>query len=210
MRAKDRRPHGRRQEAAQDAGTEWTCKNNTKRKDNHHMITDIEKDNIPAQEQEAATTEKVSDNNTETEINDTVKIAEDGKDIAVSEKQNEKEEETNAPEQEPEDVSEARARALAQIEKLSMENGFSGPWASLFREYPFLSRSDAKRDLEEAVKAGKTPLEAYQQKLLAEKDIELEALRSSSTATGRSTGAIAESNDKEQELDDFLIGFYSV
>ncbi len=173
------------------------------------MITDNTTNNIPAQEQESTATEAVSDNNIETEINDTAKIAEEENGTAVSENTNAKEEDTAATEQEPEDVTEARSRALAQIERMSREKGFSGPWGNLFREYPTLSRADAVKDLEAAVKGGLSPLEAYQQKLLAEKDKELDALRSSSTATGRAIGDVAE-NNKEQELDDFLIGFYSV
>lgn len=173
------------------------------------MITDNEKNNIPAQEQEPTATETVSGNNTETEINDTAKIAEEDNGVAVSENTNEKEEATAAPEPEPEDVTEARSRALAQIERISREKGFGGPWGTLFREYPTLSREDAKKDLEDAVKGGLSPLEAYQQKLLAEKDKELDALRNSSSVTGRSAGEVSE-NNKEQELDDFLIGFYSV
>ena len=146
------------------------------------MITDNTTNNIPAQEQESTATEAVSDNNIETEINDTAKIAEEENGTAVSENTNAKEEDTAATEQEPEDVTEARSRALAQIERMSREKGFSGPWGNLFREYPTLSRADAVKDL---------------------------ALRSSSTATGRAIGDVAE-NNKEQELDDFLIGFYSV
>ncbi len=165
-------------------------------------------ENNKTQEQEIVLPEKTFDNG-EPEINDTAKIAEEDNGAVVSEKQNEKEEEKTAPAQEPEDVAEARSRALAQVERLSREKGFSGPWGNLFRAYPSLSRKDAIRELGDVVKSGMSPLEAYQQKLLAEKEQELKTLRSSATATKRSIGAVAEENT-EQQLDDFLIGFYSV
>ncbi len=161
-------------------------------------------ENNKTQEQEIVLPEKTLDN-VEHEINDTEKFAEEDNGIVVSEK----EEDKTAPAQEPEDIAEARSRALAQVERLSREKGFSGPWGNLFRAYPSLSRKDAIRELGDVVKSGMSPLEAYQKKLLAEKEQELETLRNSATATKRSIGAVAEENT-EQQLDDFLIGFYSV
>ncbi len=161
-------------------------------------------ENNKTQEQEIVLPEKTLDN-VEPEINDTEKFAEEDNGIVVSEK----EEDKTVPAQEPEDIAEARSRALAQVERLSREKGFSGPWGNLFRAYPSLSRKDAIRELGDVVKSGMSPLEAYQKKLLAEKEQELETLRNSATATKRSIGAVAEENT-EQQIDDFLIGFYSV
>ena len=158
--------------------------------------------------QELALQEEIFDN-AEPEINDTAKIAEEEKGEAVSEKQNEKEEEKASPADESAEIENARSRALAQVERLSIEKSFSGPWGNLFREYPSLSRNDAFKQLGDAVKGGMTPLEAYQKKLLEEKEQELESIRSTATATKRSIGAVVEENT-EQQLDDFLIGFYSV
>ncbi|MBQ6697748.1 MAG: hypothetical protein IJN09_01740 [Oscillospiraceae bacterium] len=160
------------------------------------------------QEQELALPEKLFDDD-ETEINDTAEIAEEEKSEAVSETQNETEEEPASPEADAEEIENARSRALAQVERLSRDTGFSGPWGSLFRAYPALSRNDAFEQLGDAVNGGMTPLEAYQQKLLEEKERELEMIRSTSTARKRSIGAVVEENT-ESELDDFLAGFYSV
>lgn len=159
-------------------------------------------------EQELVLTEKNSDN-CEPEINDTSKIAEEEKGVEVSEEQTPKEEAKTILAQEHEKIADARSRALAQVERMSRETGFSGPWGSLFRAYPSLSRKDAIKQLGDAVKGGMTPIEAYQQKLLEEKERELETMRSTATATKRSIGTVTEENT-EQELDDFLIGFYSV
>lgn len=160
------------------------------------------------QEQELVLPEKLFDND-EPEINDVAIIDKEEKIDTVSEKQNEKEEEKTVAEQETAEIAEARSRAHAQIERLSRETGFSGPWGNLFRTYPSLSRNDAFKQLGDAVKSGRTPLEAYQQRLLEEKERELEIVRSTATATMRSIGTVAQENT-EQELDDFLIGFYSV
>lgn len=165
-------------------------------------------ENNNTQEQELVLPEKLFDNE-EPEVKDAAKIAEEEKIEAVSEKQNENEEEKKIPSEDAGEIENARSRALAQVERLSRDNGFSGPWGTLFRTYPSLSRNDAFEQLGDAVKGGMTPLEAYQQKLLAEKEQELESMRSTATATKRSIGTVSEENT-EQKLDDFLIGFYSV
>lgn len=165
-------------------------------------------ENNNSQEQELALPEKLFDND-EPEINDTAEIAEEEKNEVVSETQNETEEETASPEVDAAEIENARSRALAQVERLSRNTGFSGPWGSLFRTYPELSRNDAFEQLGDAVSGGMTPLEAYQQKLLEEKERELEMMRSTATARKRSIGTVAEENT-ERKLDDFLAGFYSV
>lgn len=167
-------------------------------------------ENNNTQEQELELPEKLFDND-EPEINDTAEIAEEAKGEAVSENQNQNETEDEAagPGVDAAEIENARSRAHAQVERLSRDTGFSGPWGSLFRAYPTLSRSDAFKQLGDAVNGGMTPLEAYQQKLLEEKERELEAMRSTATARNRSTGTVTEEST-ERRLDDFLAGFYSV
>ncbi len=118
-------------------------------------------------------------------------------------------EETPISESEAAQIESARARALAQVQRLSNEAGFSGPWSNLFRKYPALSRESAYTELGDAVKGGLTPLEAYQQKLLSEQETELRIARESSAAAMRSVGSLS-GDGGEREIDDFLAGFYSV
>lgn len=165
-------------------------------------------ENNNTQEQELALPEKLFDDD-EPEINDTAEIAGEEKGEAVSENQNETEEKTASPEVDAAEIENARSRAHAQVERLSRDTGFSGPWGSLFRAYPELSRNDAFKQLGDAVNGGMTPLEAYQQKLLEEKERELKTMRSTTTARNRSIGTVTEEST-ERKLDDFLAGFYSV
>ncbi len=103
----------------------------------------------------------------------------------------------------------ASQRAAAQIERIRESVGFSGPWGKLFGKYPSLSRENAYAQLSDAVKSGMTPLEAYQAKLLEDKEAELKSARHSNEAARRSVGSLEGDGDGE-EPDDFLIGFNSI
>ncbi|MBQ8004056.1 MAG: hypothetical protein IJ299_03090, partial [Oscillospiraceae bacterium] len=52
----------------------------------------------------------------------------------------EKTEEKPQKETEEDQIYDARSRALAQVQRLSRDAGFSGPWSNLFRKYPSLTR----------------------------------------------------------------------
>ncbi len=103
-------------------------------------------------------------------------------------------------------VEASAARAREQIARISESVGLSGAWGNLFKAYPSLSRSEAA-DLSEAVKSGLTPLEAYQQKLLSERERELRAMRQNEETSKRSVGSL-ESDAGASAKDDFLEGFF--
>lgn len=103
----------------------------------------------------------------------------------------------------------AAERALLQVRRMHESAGFSGPWSNLFRKYPELSRGDAYTELSDAVRRGMTPLEAYQAKLLDEKENALKIAKNNGAAASRSVGSL-EGDGGGAELDDFLTGFYSV
>ena len=116
-------------------------------------------------------------------------------------------EKNTAPEREAFGEAEASAeRARAQIARISESVGLSGAWSNLFRAYPSLSRSEAEHELRDAVKGGLTPLEAYQQKLLSERERELRAIRQNEMSAMRSVGSLG-SDLVKAEKDDFLEGF---
>ena len=103
------------------------------------------------------------------------------------------------------EVSAARARE--QIARISESVGLSGAWGNLFKAYPSLSRSEASAELRDAVKSGLTPLEAYQQKLLSEREREIQAMRQNAEASKRSVGSLG-SDAGIGSRDDFLEGFF--
>lgn len=121
--------------------------------------------------------------------------------------------ENSQPQNNAEDYNSIRAaasfRAKEQIKRLQESAGFSGPWGNLFRKYPELSRKDAYADLADDVRSGMSPLEAYQSRLLAEKDKELCIAKNNGAAANRSVGSL-EGDGQGEKLDDFLVGFYSV
>ena len=100
----------------------------------------------------------------------------------------------------------ATERARGQIKRISDSLGFTGPWATLFNRYPNLARESAYSELSEKVRGGMTPLEAYQEKLLSDKERELSVIQSAANARQRSVGSV--SGDGRAFLhDDFLEGF---
>lgn len=116
---------------------------------------------------------------------------------------------TSAPKEDYISVEDATARATAQIERLKESVGLAGPWGKLFGKYPSLSRESAYAELSDAVKSGMTPLEAYQSKLLEEKETALRIATQNGEAAKRSVGSLEGDGDGE-ELSDFLIGFNSI
>lgn len=103
----------------------------------------------------------------------------------------------------------ASLRAKEQIKRLEESVGLSGPWGNLFRKYPELSRKEAYSDLSDDVRSGMSPLEAYQTRLLAQKEKELQIAKNNGAAANRSVGSL-EGDGQGEKLDDFLVGFYSV
>ena len=97
-------------------------------------------------------------------------------------------------------------RAKAQIRRISDSVGFSGPWSNLFKRYPELSRDNAYAELSEDVKKGMSPLEAYQSKLIDERDRELRIARNNNNVAAKSIGSL-EGERTGRNHDDFLEGF---
>lgn len=103
-------------------------------------------------------------------------------------------------------AQDAAERARGQIKRISDSLGFTGPWATLFNRYPNLARESAYSELSEKVRGGLTPLEAYQEKLLLDKERELSAVQSTADARWRSVGPIS-GEGTAFIRDDFLEGF---
>ena len=117
-------------------------------------------------------------------------------------------EKTSATE-ETKESSEVRERARAQIKRITDSVGFTGPWSALFDTYPSLSRREAYDTLTERVSQGLSPLEAYQEKLIRDKENELRMVRGHNIARAKSVGAIG-GDEGPGEHDEFLEGFFSV
>lgn len=105
--------------------------------------------------------------------------------------------------------SEVRERARAQIQRITDSVGFTGPWSALFNTYPSLSRREAFDSLTERVRQGLTPLEAYQEKLILDKENELRMVRENNFARAKSVGAL-DGDEGPGDHDEFLEGFFSV
>lgn len=99
-----------------------------------------------------------------------------------------------------------RERAAAQIRRITDSVGLTGPWSALFNKYPTLSRREAFSELSESVRAGMSPIEAYQDKLLSEKDRQLRMVRESEAASRKSVGSL-EGDGFGSLRDEFLEGF---
>ena len=99
-----------------------------------------------------------------------------------------------------------RERAARQIERITDSLGITGPWSELFKKYPTLSRREAFSELVEGVSSGMTPIEAYQEKLILEKDNLLRAERESRNAAGKSVGSLGGDGEPTYR-DEFLEGF---
>ncbi|MBR5543685.1 MAG: hypothetical protein IKU65_06280 [Oscillospiraceae bacterium] len=97
-------------------------------------------------------------------------------------------------------------RARAQLRRITDAAGLTGPWSELFKKYPSLSRESAYSDLSENVRQGMTPLEAYQERLLAQKERELLIAQNNNAARLRSVGSL-EGDGAAILHDDFLEGF---
>ena len=82
----------------------------------------------------------------------------------------------------------------------------TGPWGELFKKYPTLSRREAYSELSENVSGGMSPIEAYQEKLLREKDALIRMVTQASAAAGKSVGSL-EGDGGPSERDEFLEGF---
>ncbi len=100
-----------------------------------------------------------------------------------------------------------RERAAAQLRRITDSVGMTGPWGSLFRKYPNLTRKEAYPLLSESVANGMTPIEAYQEKLLSEKDRQLRIARESENASRKSVGSL-EGDGGGTSRDEFLEGFF--
>lgn len=99
-----------------------------------------------------------------------------------------------------------RERAAAQIRRITDSLGMTGPWSELFRKYPTLSRSEAYSTLSESVAGGMTPIEAYQERLIAEKDNLLRMERENGASARKSVGSLG-GDGGHTHRDEFLEGF---
>lgn len=99
-----------------------------------------------------------------------------------------------------------RERAAAQIRRITDSLGMTGPWSELFKKYPTLSRSEAYGTLSESVAGGMTPIEAYQEKLIAEKDNLLRMARENGVSARKSVGSLG-GDGGHTHRDEFLEGF---
>ena len=99
-----------------------------------------------------------------------------------------------------------RERAAVQLRRITDSLGVTGPWSALFKKYPTLSRSEAYGTLSENVSRGMTPIEAYQEKLLAEKDNLLRMERESRVSARKSVGSLG-GDGFASDRDEFLEGF---
>ncbi len=106
-------------------------------------------------------------------------------------------------------AQDAVERARGQIKRISDSLGFTGPWSTLFNRYPNLARESAYSELSEKVRGGMTPLEAYQEKLLSDKERELSAVQSMADARRRSVGSIS-GDGTAFVRDAFLEGFTAI
>lgn len=102
--------------------------------------------------------------------------------------------------------SSGRERAAAQIRRITDSLGMTGPWSELFRKYPTLSREEAYSTLSGSVAGGMTPIEAYQEKLLTEKDNLLRMVRQSGVSAQKSVGSLG-GDGGHAHRDEFLEGF---
>lgn len=102
--------------------------------------------------------------------------------------------------------TDGRARAAAEIRRISDSLGVTGPWSGLFKKYPTLSRTEAYGTLSESVARGMTPIEAYQEKLIEEKDNLLRIARENGASARRSVGSL-EGDGAHTHRDEFLEGF---
>ena len=100
------------------------------------------------------------------------------------------------------------ARAREHIRMLEGAVGLPGKWEKLFGSYPELSREEAYAELQEKVRSGYSPLEAYQQKLLDERTRELQIARRNSEMQKKSVGSLL-GDGSAGERDAFLEGFFS-
>ncbi len=99
-----------------------------------------------------------------------------------------------------------RERAAAQLRRITDSLGVTGPWSELFKKYPTLSRSEAYGTLSEGVARGMTPIEAYQEKLITEKDNLLRIARESGASAQKSVGSLG-GDGGHTHRDEFLEGF---
>lgn len=106
----------------------------------------------------------------------------------------------------PPQITDGRERAAAQIRKITDSLSQNGPWTRLFRKYPTLQKDRAYTTLSEAVAKGQSPIEAYQEKLIAEKEMELRSVKESAFAGRKSTGSL-EGDGSGANRDEFLEGF---
>jgi len=98
--------------------------------------------------------------------------------------------------------------ARQHVRQISDSLGLTGPWGNLFNRYPSLGRKEAFSELSEAVKDGMTPLEAYQAKLLGERDRELAIARNNSMAAMKTIGSL-DGESGGGDRDEFLEGFFA-
>ncbi len=108
----------------------------------------------------------------------------------------------------PKNIAERpRERALNQLKRITDSVGMTGPWAALFNKYPSLTRKEAYSELSKSVESGMTPIEAYQEKLLAEQERMLRITRDNDAALRKSVGSL-EADGHGATRDDFLEGFF--
>ncbi len=115
------------------------------------------------------------------------------------------ERQTTIPRREAEKSPQSRARE--QIKRIHEETDRKFGWNKLFDAYPELSRAEAKRELSESVRSGRTPLEAHQMRIIKAREDELAIMRNNSEAAKRAIGSLTgdfEGSAKDAFLEGFL------
>ncbi len=113
----------------------------------------------------------------------------------------------NAPQRSPEEVmQDSRARAREQIQRIYDTTGEKKSWNRLFERFPELDRQQIREELSENIRGGMTPLEAYQSRLLKQREQELRIVNNNSAAALRAVGSLT-GDALSSTSDAFLEGF---
>ena len=111
------------------------------------------------------------------------------------------------PQGSPEEViHESRARAREQIQRIYNTTAENSSWSKLLERYPELDKSSIQNELGEQIRNGMSPLEAYQSKLLEQRERELRIAKNNSTVAARAVGSLT-SDAQSAASDAFLEGF---
>ncbi len=113
----------------------------------------------------------------------------------------------NMPQRSPEEIAQdSRLRAREQIKRIYNTTGEKRSWNRLFESFPELDRQQIRQELSENISGGMTPLEAYQSRLLKQREQELRIANNNSAAALRAVGSLT-GDALSATSDAFLEGF---